>query len=257
MMNGKIYEITNIVNGKRYFGQTIEDRPEIRWNSHKHFGRKAKRPSSRLYNSMRKHGVENFRFKVIIDRVHSQEELNRLEMIWIRTCRTMEPDEGYNLTEGGAKGKFSEESKAKIAERLRGNKNSVGTTRTEEQKRAQSERRKGVKKDAEFAEKCRKRQLGVKPTPQANQKRAEFMKANPNAGQIKKGATLSEKTCRRMSASRMGRTSWNTGLTKETDERVRNAYKKTISLLESTTCPKASKPSNYKMLAPDRIFRAL
>lgn len=30
-----------------------------------------------------------------------------------------------------------------------------------------------------------------------------------------------------------------TGLTKETDERVRNAYKKTISLLESTTCPKA------------------
>lgn len=216
-VNGKLYTITNRLNGKRYFGQTIEDRPEVRWNNHRHIALSGKRGCARLYNSMRKHGVENFEFTVIIDKIHSQEELNRLEKVWIEACNTMDSDFGYNLKEGGANGKLSVDTKAKISFRLKGNKNSSGTVRTEEYIKNLSMRNSG-RKPAGFAEKCRARQLGKSQSAEANRKRSEFMKANPNSGQIKKGVHLSPETCRKMSASRMGRIPWNKGLKKKSVE---------------------------------------
>lgn len=204
-MNGKIYTITNSINGKRYFGQTIGEKPDIRWNHHRHHAQRGKRISSRLYNSMRKHGVENFKFEVIIDKIYTQDELNRLEKVWIEACRTMDPDHGYNLKEGGANGSLSEETKKKIAVRLTGNKNSAGAIRSEEYLINLSERSKGLKRTLEFVENCRLRQLGSIRSEESSRKKSEFMRDNPNSGQIKKGAKFSEETKQKMRLAQIAR----------------------------------------------------
>ncbi len=100
-MNGKIYSITNLLDGKRYFGQTIRQ-SNLRWNQHKCAVRKNK--NSYLYNAMRKYGIENFEFKVIIENISNYNELNRLEMVWIDTCNTTDSNEGYNICIGGNNG---------------------------------------------------------------------------------------------------------------------------------------------------------
>lgn len=102
-LDGKIYEITNLINGKRYFGQTIQN-PFKRWNHHKCCSRKnIKHP---LYDSMRKYSVEKFQFKVIIDNISTKSELDRLEKIWIHICHTTEREFGYNLESGGSLNKL-------------------------------------------------------------------------------------------------------------------------------------------------------
>jgi hypothetical protein len=53
-----IYTIKNLVNGKMYVGQTIQSNAKMRWYSHCDMMRKGKK--SYLYDSMRKHGIENF-----------------------------------------------------------------------------------------------------------------------------------------------------------------------------------------------------
>ena len=60
---GRIYKITNKVNGKVYIGQTTQYPPEKRFNEHKC---KAKNGSKDyIYRSMREHGIENFTFEII------------------------------------------------------------------------------------------------------------------------------------------------------------------------------------------------
>ena len=59
---GYIYLITNLVNGKKYIGQTT-NRPELRWRSHT--GSARGKGDSALCRAMRKYGIVNFSFEVI------------------------------------------------------------------------------------------------------------------------------------------------------------------------------------------------
>lgn len=74
-----IYTIKNLVNGKMYVGQTVQSNPKMRWYAHCDMMRKGKK--SHLYDSMRKHGVENFLWEVV-DTAISIEHLNNLETTW-------------------------------------------------------------------------------------------------------------------------------------------------------------------------------
>jgi group I intron endonuclease len=140
-MNGKIYEITNLINGKRYIGQTVENNPTGRWDKHKSSARKNKKHP--LYYSMRKYGIENFKFSVIIDKIQNQKELNRLERVWINQCHLTERDYGYNLDLGGnGVGKRSDQTKMKISisnkVALLGNQNHKGKLHSEETRKKMS-----------------------------------------------------------------------------------------------------------------------
>ena len=84
-----IYKITNLINQKIYVGLDTGPETEMRrWNSHRssyltHTG------NSKLYNSMRKYGIENFIFE-IIDRADTTQELRDKEEYWIAkldTCK--------------------------------------------------------------------------------------------------------------------------------------------------------------------------
>lgn len=74
-----IYTITNQINGKVYVGQTVQMKPKMRWYSHVRMVRANKK--SHLYDSMRKYGIENFKWQVV-DMAKSLHELNLLETFW-------------------------------------------------------------------------------------------------------------------------------------------------------------------------------
>lgn len=98
---GYIYLLTNLVNGKKYVGQTVH-KPEFRWSAHIY----EMRGLSKRYltNAIRRYGVENFSAEVI----HTCTEalLDAAERYFIQVHSTLRPN-GYNLTNGGqSTGKF-------------------------------------------------------------------------------------------------------------------------------------------------------
>lgn len=119
---GFIYITTNIINGNKYIGQKIFNR---NWKSYLGSGKYLK-------NAIRKYGKENFTRK-ILEIAYSKEELNILEIKYIKNYRAVENEDYYNISVGGDdtflfKGHFhSKESKLKISESLRGHYVSEGT----------------------------------------------------------------------------------------------------------------------------------
>lgn len=94
--NGKIYIITNIINGKQYVGKTIR-RVQTRYWEHTHRDINKK---DLLHQALCKYGIENFTIEILEKNIFTLEELNLKECIWIKQKNTLAPN-GYNLTEGG------------------------------------------------------------------------------------------------------------------------------------------------------------
>lgn len=148
---GVIYCITNLVNGKRYIGQTTTP-PEDRWKSHC-----APSTDSVIARAIRKYKKENFSFNVI-DTAYSQQELNDRELYWSRFYHTWVGDpecNGYNVREcGGSHGTWPDEIKQKLSETMTGrydgeNNPFYGKTHTLETREKISEHHKEYYKDPE------------------------------------------------------------------------------------------------------------
>ena len=91
---GKIYCITNQINGKQYVGKTISS-VERRFLEHKNDRlRFSERP---LYRAMNKYGVENFTIETLEE--CDYKILSEREMYWISQKGTYH--NGYNATLGG------------------------------------------------------------------------------------------------------------------------------------------------------------
>lgn len=92
-----IYKITNTINGKVYIGQTKKSLDD-RWKSH--MNRYRNNCDYHLYESMRKYGVENFTVEEI-DSANNEDDLNYKEMYWISFYNSNSSEFGYNSTPGG------------------------------------------------------------------------------------------------------------------------------------------------------------
>lgn len=90
---GRIYEITNSINGKSYIGQTTRSL-KARWREHL---RNITTKDYTLYRAMRKYGRENFYITQIEE--CPDELLNEREIYWIAEKDTYH--HGYNATLGG------------------------------------------------------------------------------------------------------------------------------------------------------------
>lgn len=166
MPYGYIYRITNSVNDKVYYGQTTQDPPTDRWKSHqKDVRTNSKRGCLAVHNAMKLHGVDNFKFEVLVS-CETQEELDGKETEMISIHNSIAPN-GYNLKHGGHGGgkhgeqtklkmkishtgkiftdthklnlseaskNMSEDSRNKISESMKGNKNHLGKKHSEEAK---------------------------------------------------------------------------------------------------------------------------
>ena len=89
-----IYSITNLINNKRYIGQSVNITD--RWRAHRI---RSKTQETPLYRAIRKYGLDNFSFEVLEE--CSQEELNDKEVYWIAFYKANQREFGYNLTSGG------------------------------------------------------------------------------------------------------------------------------------------------------------
>ena len=117
-----IYEIVNVVDGKRIIGQTTQKYAGRRWSDHRRKLSLGKHHNPHLQHAWNKHGFNSFKFSVIESDVNSIEDLNELEIFYIERYNTLDRRYGYNLREGGRNGKLSEESKKKMKGRPAWNK---------------------------------------------------------------------------------------------------------------------------------------
>lgn len=158
---GRIYCITNLINGKQYVGQTIK-KISYRFNEHA-------RANSPLGEDIRKYGRENFKIDELEKR-YSYEELNAAEKKWIKELNWKVPN-GYNRTDGGdgllnpVKG-----IREKLVEAGKGNKRALGRKHTEDEKRKIRESNLGQKRTPETCEKFRQINTGLKATQSTKDK---------------------------------------------------------------------------------------
>ena len=101
-MTGYIYCYTNLINQKKYIGQTNNYQRRI--NEHKScsFNSKSVNYNNLLHKAIRKYGYENFSIELLEELPNvTQEQIDNREAFWIKEKRSLFSQNGYNLLEGG------------------------------------------------------------------------------------------------------------------------------------------------------------
>ena len=90
-----IYRFTNPKNKRIYIGKW---NGSIRSLFKRYITENRKRP---IINVIKKHGLENIKFEIIKENIQSKEELNSLEIHFIKFYNSTKNVHGYNCTPGG------------------------------------------------------------------------------------------------------------------------------------------------------------
>lgn len=161
----QIYCITNVINGKRYVGQT----KNLKRRMKQHFTEAPRQCDHPMARAVRKYGRESF--TIIVIEECDDSSVDQRERFWIVEYKTNDSNFGYNCDEGGNACKtLSAETRRKISEsrkRWYASLNDEGIRnfraahqnhppKTEEVKRAMSLRTKGIKKSSEHKNKIAK-----------------------------------------------------------------------------------------------------
>jgi group I intron endonuclease len=97
---GFIYKITNLITHKCYIGETKQEYPELRWKEHiKSINKNKGCPA--LISTIKKHGIVNFKFEVLI--ICFDEDRFEYEKEYIKKYNSQVPN-GYNILPGGIGG---------------------------------------------------------------------------------------------------------------------------------------------------------
>lgn len=88
-----IYTITNVINNKRYIGQSRNIK--IRWRHHINSLNKNKHENQYLQHSYNKYGNKAFNFSIL--ELCSKDKLNERENFYIHKYNTYKPECGFNL----------------------------------------------------------------------------------------------------------------------------------------------------------------
>lgn len=130
-----IYKITNTDNGKVYIGQSVNI--SHRWACHKYDLSNNRHKNPHLQNAYNQN-PEAFEFQ--IECLCKEEDLDKLEMFYIKKYKSNDAKFGYNLDSGGdGAGRMSDETKAKLSKAKIGNQVMKGLKLSEEWKEHLSE----------------------------------------------------------------------------------------------------------------------
>jgi hypothetical protein len=184
---------------------------------------------SHLYLAVQKYGWENFS-KDIIDQAETEEELAEKEIYWISFYQSMNPQRGYNMSEGGTGGDtwsslsqerkaeaiskrppMSDETRKKVSDSLKERykiqpHHSLGGTSWN----------KGLKEDPKLTEKKRLRMLGTKDSDETRKRKSLALRGKNTTPKSKihrqklseslRGRPVPEETRKKMSLARKGKT---------------------------------------------------
>lgn len=211
-----IYKIVSPV-GRVYIGKSKDI--EKRWGHYRKHQNCQKQ--TRLYRSFLKYGAVNHSFEVLI--LCTEEELDALEIYYIKLYDSFDTMHGLNLRSGGEGGRCANESKILISKKNKGRK------RTEEQKKKLIHTYKrgpdhylfGKTISEEAKQHLRNINLGKKQTEEVKRKISEAgkgRKASPETiAKLKKprfksrGRKMPEEVKKRWSEQRKGKTSHRKG----------------------------------------------
>jgi group I intron endonuclease len=113
-----IYCIQNIINNKRYIGQTAHI--QYRWKQHLYLAHNSSQKGRQyIHKAIAKDGYQNFTFTVI-DFGIDQSQADCLEINYIIQYDSRNPEKGYNFRVGGYVSERSEETRQKISEACKG-----------------------------------------------------------------------------------------------------------------------------------------
>lgn len=143
-----IYMIENIVNHKKYIGQSVDI--YSRWKRHKSELTNGTHNNQYLQSAWNKYGEDNFVFSII--KQCDKDELDDCEVLYIKQFDTMNKYNGYNLESGGRKNKYlSKETLQKISIALSGENNPFyGKSHSEESLNKMRNRVYCIELDREF-----------------------------------------------------------------------------------------------------------
>lgn len=125
-----IYKATNKINGKSYIGYATNFRK--RFAVHKH-NALVKNCDHLFHRAIRKYGFEAFEWEILHEAATLDDEIRLIE----EHDTFVYTGHGYNLTKGGDGSvgwRMRDETKAKISEKAKGNKNCLGRVLSEETK---------------------------------------------------------------------------------------------------------------------------
>ena len=98
-----IYKYTNLINNKKYIGQTNNFERRVREHKSCSFNPKSVNYEDKIHQAIRKYGYDNFKIEIveIIENVENYDLVNEREQYWIREERSLLTQWGYNVLEGG------------------------------------------------------------------------------------------------------------------------------------------------------------
>lgn len=98
-----IYRYTNLINNKKYIGQTSNIDRRIREHKSSSFNPKSVNYDDKIHQAIRKYGYENFRIDIleIIEDAQDYTLVNEREQYWIQEEESLLTQRGYNVLEGG------------------------------------------------------------------------------------------------------------------------------------------------------------
>ena len=98
-----LYQITNKVNNKKYFGITESYEARMQYHRTRCFQPVHKEYEKPLYRAFRKYGLENFDFKILLSDL-TKEEASQQEIKMIELHKSTTHENGYNVSKGGLGG---------------------------------------------------------------------------------------------------------------------------------------------------------
>jgi group I intron endonuclease len=96
-----VYQVTNLVNGKVYIGQHSKDNLTEYWQLYNvAYALRGCDGKPLLWRAIRKYGADSFVIRSLVCPV-DKEQMDKLEIFFIRTMNSRNTSIGYNITAGG------------------------------------------------------------------------------------------------------------------------------------------------------------